>query len=75
MTKTVAIAPETESLLKGGGWLPEVLRRHDLAALDGAEGQGASAPDFNAEQAEDVDFPAFLTTDLPSNKASMMVEA
>ncbi|MGS4919368.1 MULTISPECIES: hypothetical protein [Mameliella] len=74
MTKTGAIAPETESLLKGG-WLPEVLRRHDLAALDGAEGQGASAPDFNAEQAEDVDFPAFLTTDVPSNKASMMVEA
>lgn len=74
MTKTGAIAPETESLLKGG-WLPKVLRRHDLAALDGAEGQGGVCARFQRRAAEDVDFPAFLTTDVPGNKASMMVEA
>lgn len=32
------MASEAERLLKGSGWLPEVLRCHDLAALDGAEG-------------------------------------
>lgn len=66
------MATEAERLLKGSGWLPEVLRRHDLEALDGAEGQGASAPVPDAEQAEDVDLPAFLTADLPGNEASMM---
>ncbi|OBY27062.1 ParB/RepB/Spo0J family partition protein [Leisingera sp. JC1] len=63
---------EAERLLKGIGWLPEVLRRHDLAELDGVEGQGASEPVSDAEQAEDVDLPAFLTADLPSTEASMM---
>ena len=38
------MATEAERLLKGSGWLPEVLRRHDLAALDGVEGQGAFEP-------------------------------
>ena len=66
------MASEAERLLKGSGWLPEVLRRHDLAALDGAEGQGAPELVSDAEQAEDVDLPAFLTADLPSNDASMM---
>ncbi|WP_010138193.1 ParB/RepB/Spo0J family partition protein [Oceanicola sp. S124] len=66
------MATEAERLLKGSGWLPEVLRRHDLAALDGVEGQGASEPVSGTEQAEDVDLPAFLTADLPGNEASMM---
>ena len=66
------MATEAERLLKGSGWLPEVLCRHDLAAPDGEEGQGASEPVPGTDQAEDVDLPAFLTADLPSNKASMM---
>jgi ParB family chromosome partitioning protein len=68
--KKVEMATEAERLLKGSGWLPEVLRRADLVALDGeviAEGQGEdmSAP-------EDVDLPAFLTAGLPESAASMM---
>ena len=35
------MATEAERLLKGNGWLPEVLRRYDLAVLDDAEGLGA----------------------------------
>lgn len=66
------MATEAERLLKGSGWLPEVLRRHDLVALNGAEGQGASEPVSDAEQAEDVDLPAFLTADLADDDASMM---
>ena len=66
------MATEAERLLKGSGWLPEVLRRHDLAALDEAEGRGASAPVSDAGQTEDVDLPAFLTADLPGDDASMM---
>lgn len=66
------MASEAERLLKGSGWLPEVLRRHDLAALDGAEGQGAPEPVSDAGQAEDVDLPAFLTANLPGDDASMM---
>ena len=66
------MATEAERLLKGSGWLPEVLRRHDLAALDGAEGQGAPDGVPGSEQAEDVDLPAFLAADLPDEEESMM---
>ncbi len=71
------MATEAERLLKGCGWLPEVLRRSDLVALDGdaaAEGQGAlseeplSAADIDAE----IDLPAFLMADLPVESTAMM---
>jgi ParB family chromosome partitioning protein len=64
------MASEAERLLKGSGWLPEVLRRADLAAHDGedlAEGQGE-----DPSQPEEVDLPAFLTADLQDTNASMM---
>jgi ParB family chromosome partitioning protein len=64
------MATEAERLLKGSGWLPEVLRRSDLAALDGdmaAERQGD-----DTVQPGEVDLPAFLTADLPDSGASMM---
>ena len=64
------MAIEAERLLKGSRWLPEVLRRSELVALagkDSAEGQGDEAV-----QLEEIDLPAFLTTDLPEGVAAMM---
>jgi len=69
------MASEAERLLKGSGWLPEVLRRVDLEALDGkdrAEGQGADVDAEVAENFSEADLPAFLTDDLPAEGASML---
>ncbi len=71
------MATEAECLLKGSGWLPEVLRRSDLAALDGdaaAEGQGALSEEAldAADTVEEVDLPAFLIADLPVESTAMM---
>jgi len=69
------MATEAERLLKGSGWLPEVLRRADLVALDGedgAEGQGADVGSEALESISDADLPAFLTDDLPDAAAPMM---
>lgn len=67
------MASEAERLLKGSGWLPEVLRRNDLVALDDedrAEGQGGDAE--VADSVSEADLPAFLTDDLPAQGASML---
>jgi ParB family transcriptional regulator, chromosome partitioning protein len=69
------MATEAERLLKGSGWLPDVLRRADLAALDGedvAEGQGADIGSDTLESVSDADLPAFLTDDLPDAAEAMM---
>jgi ParB family chromosome partitioning protein len=67
------MASEAERLLKGSGWLPEVLRRNDLVALDGedcAEGQGTDVE--VADSVSEADLPAFLMDDLPAQGASML---
>ena len=64
------MATEAERLLKGSGWLPEVLRRHDLEALDDVEGQGVSEDEIDSDPADSVDLPAFLTAELAGDEAS-----
>jgi ParB family transcriptional regulator, chromosome partitioning protein len=71
------MATEAERLLKGSGWLPEVLRRSDLVALDGgvaAEGQGAlnEVALGDADNVEEIDLPAFLVADLHVESTAMM---
>ena len=75
------MAVEAERLLKGTGWLPEVLRRSDLVVLDGVtEGQGANkdvSPLDNmsedvADNGEDIDLPAYLMADLPEGPTQMI---
>jgi ParB family chromosome partitioning protein len=66
-----------ERLLKDSGWLPEVLRRNDVVALDGdavAEGQGALSVEVmgTADVACEFDLPAFLMVDLPVQNTAMM---
>ncbi|MBN8633254.1 MAG: ParB N-terminal domain-containing protein [Rhodobacterales bacterium] len=75
------MAVEAERLLKGTGWLPEVLRRADLVALLGetSEGQGDDigdeagiAPEAEGMSSDTVELPAFLVADLPADPAQMI---
>ena len=75
------MATEAERLLKGSGWLPDVLRRVDLVTFedqDASERQGASVEDYAEPAAEvpddceSIDLPAFLMADLPVCDAPMM---
>jgi ParB family chromosome partitioning protein len=59
------------------GWLPEGLRRSDLAAMDGdapAEGQGALSKEAlgGSDTIEEIELPAFLMADLPVESTAMM---
>lgn len=67
--KKVEVVTEAERLLKGSGWLPEVLHRRDLVVIDGAEWQGSSEPVSDTEQVEDVELPSIQIADLPSDQA------
>ena len=74
------MAVEAERLLKGAGWLPEVLRRADLVALQGetSDGQGDEpgiAPEEECISSDTVDLPAFLVADLPADPAQMIAAA
>jgi ParB family chromosome partitioning protein len=71
------MATEAERLLKGSGWLPEILRRSDLDALDGdvaVEGQGALSEEAlgAADVACEIGLPAFLMADLPVESTALM---
>ena len=71
------MATEVERLLKGSGWLLEVLQRSDLVAVDGdaaAEGQGALSEEAfgSADTVEEIDLPAFLMADLPVESTALM---
>ncbi|MFM7333455.1 MAG: ParB/RepB/Spo0J family partition protein [Tabrizicola sp.] len=79
--KKAEMAVEAERLLKGTGWLPEVLRRADLVALQGeasTEGQGGEVEDAYdliadpVETLKDIDLPAFLVADLPPETVQMI---
>ncbi|OZA19460.1 MAG: DNA-binding protein [Rhodobacterales bacterium 17-64-5] len=79
--KKTEMAQEAERLLKGSGWLPEVLRRGDLVASVGdepVEGRGDAMDDVTEMDVEghdtsaDIDLPAFLVADLPSDPAQMI---
>ena len=70
-------ATEAERLLKGSGWLPDVLRRSDLTALDGdvvPEGEGALSEEAlaTADTVAEIDLPAFLMADLPVESTALM---
>jgi ParB family transcriptional regulator, chromosome partitioning protein len=57
--------------------MPEVLRRADLAGLDGedhVEGQGVDIGSEASESVSDTDLPAFLTEDLLDAAETMMAE-
>ena len=72
--KKVEMATEAKHLLKGSGWLPEVLRRVDLEDPTSEVGEGEAFSDV--EDLERVEVPAFLTaeleTDILPEDASLM---
>ena len=79
--KKTEMAQEAERLLKGSGWLPEVLRRADMVVFESAElveQQGAAIDDADAMDAQghdtsaEIDLPAFLVADLPPDPAQLI---